>query len=703
MPNILHLHPKKNNSIKLKTEIKPPIADKIDKILKKHNDIRVDSYYWLNKRENPKVIQYLKDENVYFDAQMKPFEEMRSDLFEEMKSRIKEDDESVPYFKNGYFYITKFKKGDQYPIYQRKKSNLQSKTELLFNVNEMAKGYDYYNLSGISVSMDNSFAAFAVDKTGRRQYSIYIKNLKSGEVLNDEIINTTGSATWANDNKTIFYTKKNEVTLRGECIMKHVLGTPSSKDVEIYFENDEAFNTFIYKTKSTEYLVIGSSSTVSTEYRILNANTPNGVFQIFQPRQRDLEYSISHYKNDFYILTNAQNAINFKIMKTSVGKTEIKNWIDYIPHREDVLLEDFSIFNDFVVLEERINGLSKIRIKKWDNSEDYYLKFNEETYAAGVHFNPEFNIHKIRYSYTSLTTPNSIIEYDIKTKTTEILKETAILDNTFRKENYRSERIWAIAQDGVSIPISLVYHKKTTLSEKTPLLLYGYGSYGYTISPGFSSTRLSLLNRGFVFAIAHVRGSEYLGRNWYEKGKLLHKKNTFTDFIACAEHLINKKYTSEKHLYASGGSAGGLLMGAVINMKPNLFKGVIASVPFVDVLTTMLDKSIPLTTGEFDEWGNPESETYYNYIKSYSPIDNIKEQIYPNLLVTTGLHDSQVQYYEPAKWIAKLRTLKTNKNLVLLHTNFSAGHGGSSGRFEALKEIARDYSFILGLEGYLTI
>lgn len=680
--------------------IQPPKAKKIAKKLVKHNDERVDNYYWLNDSENPEVIAYLNAENKYYDKVTADIKPLQEDLFKEMKSRIKEDDESVPYKKNQYLYITKFKTGQQYPIFTRKKDTKNAVEEIMFDVNKMAEKHSYYNLSGISVSPNNKIAAFGIDTVSRRQYTLHFKNLETGEILKEKIINTTGSATWANDNKTIFYTQKNPTTLRGEKIFKHILGTKSSEDVEIYFEEDEAFSTYVYKTKSEKYIVIGSYSTVSTECRILEANNPNGEFKVFQARERDLEYSIAHFNEHFYILTNKDDAINFKLMRTTEKATNKEHWEEVMKHRKDVLLEDISIFKNFLVVEERSNGLNKIRIIKWDKSEDFYLPFEEDAYSAGVYFNPEYDTNVIRYGYNSMTTPNSVIDFNVDDKTKTIKKEQQVLGGDFDKNNYKSERIWATAKDGIKIPISLVYHKNTNLSENTPLLLYGYGSYGYTIDAGFSSTRLSLLNRGFVFAIAHVRGSEYLGRNWYETGKLLHKKNTFTDFIACGEYLISKNYTSEKHLYASGGSAGGLLMGAIVNMKPNLFNGVVANVPFVDVLTTMLDDTIPLTTGEYDEWGNPNDKKYYNYIKSYSPIDNVTAQNYPNMLVTTGLHDSQVQYFEPAKWVAKLRELKTDKNILIVHTNMDAGHGGASGRFNALKETARDYGFILGLEGY---
>ena len=682
-------------------EAKPPVAAKIPKILKAHGDERIDNYYWLNEKENPEVIKYLNEENHYYNSATAHTKKFQENLFLEMKSRIKEDDESVPYKKKGYYYITRFKKGQQYPIYSRKKETLQAKEEILFDVNDLAKGHTYFKLIGVSVSPNNKIASFGIDTVSRREYTLQFKNLETGELYPEKIEKTTGGSSWASDNKTIFYTRKNPTTLRSEKIYKHVLGTDPALDTEVYFEEDEAFSVYVYRSKSDKYIIIGSHSTVSTEYRVLEADNPDGEFRVFQPRERDLEYNIAHYNNSFYILTNKDKATNFKLMKTAEFNTSKENWVDVIKHREDVLLEDISIFRNFLVLEERSNGLNKIRIIKWDNSEDFYLPFEEETYAAGVYFNPEFDTDVLRYGYNSMTTPSSVIDFDVNTKVKEIKKEQQVLGGKFDKNNYQSKRLWARANDGTKIPISLVYHKSTKISKNTPLLLYGYGSYGHTIDAGFSSTRLSLLDRGFIFAIAHVRGSEYLGRQWYDNGKLLHKKNTFTDFINCAQYLIYKEFTSAEHLYASGGSAGGLLMGAIINMNPELFNGVLASVPFVDVLTTMLDESIPLTTGEYDEWGNPNDKKYYDYMKSYSPYDNVSEQYYPNLLVTTGLHDSQVQYFEPAKWVAKLREFKKDKNLLLLHTNMDTGHGGASGRFDALKEISRDYTFLLDLEGKL--
>lgn len=691
---------------------KIPVAEKQPLKLEKHNDVRVDNYFWMRlsdeqklaeikDEQTKKVIDYLESENEYYDKVTGYTKDFQANLFKEMKGRIKEDDSSVPYKSNGYFYITRFEIGNQYPIYSRKKETLNADEEILFNVNEYAKGFEYFQLGGLNISPNNKLAVFATDTVSRRQYFLRIKNLETGEIYTDIIQNTTGGSVWANDNKTIFYTKKDPLTLRSEKIFRHELGTPSSEDVEVYHEKDETFGCYVTKSKSKKYIIIGSFSTLSTEARFLEANNPEGEFIVFQERQSDLEYNIAHYKDHFYLLTNKDGATNFKLMKTPVSKTAKENWVDVIPHRKDTLLEDFSIFKDYLVLEERNNGLNKVRFKRWDETEDYYLPFDEETYSANVYGDSEFDTEIIRYSYNSFTTPSSVIDFNMRNQTKEIKKEQEVLGDKFDKNNYKSERVWATARDGKKVAISLVYHKNTKLNEQTPLLQYAYGSYGYTIPDSFSTTRLSLLDRGFVYALTHIRGSEYLGRSWYEEGKMLHKKNTFTDFIDCSKFLIDKKYTSSKHLYAMGGSAGGLLMGAIVNMNPELYNGIIAAVPFVDVISTMLDDSIPLTTGEYDEWGNPNSKKYYDYIKSYSPYDNVTEKSYPNMLITTGYHDSQVQYWEPAKWVAKLRELKTDNNILLLHTNMEAGHGGASGRFEALKETAKDYSFFLALENKL--
>jgi oligopeptidase B len=682
----------------MQNDITAPQAKVIPKSLKKHKETRIDNYFWLNDRENPEVIDYLNQENAYYENMTSHTKELQASLYEEMKGRIKEDDSSVPYFYNGYYYITRFETGQDYPIFSRKKGSLSAEEEIMFNCNEMAEGHAYFKLGGLSISPDNKFASFGLDLVGRRIYTIQIKNLETNEILADKIENATGGSVWANDNKTIFYVRQDEVTLRSDKVFRHKINSNSATDVLVFDETDDTFNVSISKEKSRKYIVIGSGSTLTTEYRILNSDNPDGEFEVFQPRVRGLEYSISHYEDSFYILTNKDKATNFKLMKTPENKTAKKYWTDLIPHREDVLLEDIEIFKNYLVVEERSNGLNHIRIMPWNDEPDYYLPFGSETYNAYTTTNIDFDTDVLRYSYQSLATPSSVIDFNMKTKTKEILKEQQVLGGKFDKENYIEERVWATARDGVKVPISMIYRKGLEKNGKNPLLLYAYGSYGITMDTYFSSTRLSLLDRGFIYAIAHIRGGEDLGRQWYEDGKLLKKKNTFTDFIDCSKFVINEKFTSSEHLYAEGGSAGGLLMGVIINEAPQLYNGVIAQVPFVDVITTMLDDSIPLTTGEYDEWGNPNNKKYYDYMLSYSPYDNVKAQKYPNMYVSTGLHDSQVQYWEPAKWVAKLRNMKTNDNLLFLDTNMDAGHGGASGRFEALKDLAKEFSFLLDLE-----
>ena len=680
-------------------KIAPPIAKITPHTIEKHGHSRTDDYYWINNRENPEVIDYLNKENEFYHQETAHTKDFQKTLFDEMKARIKEDDESVPYYYNGYFYITRFEKGKDYPIHSRKKGSLTADEEIMFDCNEMAVGHTYFSLSGLSVSEDNQWIAYGTDTVSRRQYTIQIKNLHTGEILPVKLENTTAGSTWASDNKTLFYSRKEEITLRSDKIFKHKLGSKSEEDTMVFHEKDETYDVSVYKSKSRKYIIITSSSTLTSEYRTVLAETPDKKFNIFQKRTRGLEYSISHYGDSFYIVTNKDKATNFKVMKTDEDKTSKENWVDLIPHREDVLLEDIDIFASFLVVSERFNGLNKIRIMPWNGKGEYYLPFESETYTAITTTNIDFDTELLRYSYQSLATPSSAIDFNMRTQEKTILKEHEVLGGKFDKNNYAEERIWATAKDGTQIPISMIYKKGMLKNGANPFLLYAYGSYGATMDCYFSSVRLTLLDRGFIYAIAHIRGGEDLGRPWYENGKLLKKKNTFTDFIDCSKHVIAQNYTSPKHLYAEGGSAGGLLMGAIVNLAPKLYNGVIAQVPFVDVVTTMLDETIPLTTGEYDEWGNPNQKRYYNYMLSYSPYDNVVAQDYPNMYISTGLHDSQVQYWEPAKWIAKLRVLKTDNNKLYLDTNMEAGHGGASGRFEAIKEIAKEFSFLLDLEG----
>jgi len=685
-----------------------PIAEKEAKELIAHGDTRVDNYYWMRlsdeqkNSESPdaqttKVLDYLKAENAYLDEVLGHTKEFQEDLFQEMKARIKENDESVPYFKNGYWYYSRFETGKEYPVYCRKKGSLEAMEEIMLNVNEMAEGFDFYNVGGLSVSPDNRLLAFAEDTLSRRIYTIKFKDLQTGELLEDAIPNAQGGAAWANDNQTVFYTSKNEVTLLSEKIMRHKLGASIENDEVVYHEKDPSFYIGVYRSKSGEYIIIGNSSTLVSDYHILSTDDPNGSFKQFTPRENEMEYTIDHFEDKFYIVTN-WNAKNFRLMETSTANTSKEHWKEMIAHREDVLLEGIEVFDQYLVVDERKAGLTDLRIINQVNKEEHYLDFGEPAYMAYISTNPEFNSEWLRFGYSSLTTPNSTFDYNMNTKE-KVLKKQQEVVGGHNPEDYTTERLWASARDGVSVPISLVYKKGFEKDGNQPLLLYGYGSYGSTIDPYFNSSRLSLLDRGFAFAIAHIRGGQMLGRQWYEDGKLLKKKNTFFDFIDCAKYLIDQNYTSREHIYAQGGSAGGLLMGAVLNYQPLLFNGVIAAVPFVDVVTTMSDPTIPLTTNEYDEWGNPEeSVESYDYMLSYSPYDQVEAKDYTNILVTTGLFDSQVQYWEPAKWVAKLRAYKTDNNQLLLHTNLDAGHGGASGRFKRLRETALQYAFIFNLE-----
>ena len=678
------------------TTISPPVATIKPKEFQEHGNSRIDNYYWLRDRENPEVIDYLKKENEYTSAVMKDTDRLQEKIYNEIIGRIKQTDISVPYFINGYFYYTRYEEGSEYPVYCRKQDNLENPEEIMLDVNEMAKGHEYFQISGVTVSPDNKMVSYGVDSVSRRIYTIYFKNLETGEILEETIPGTSGAASWAADNKTLFYASKDEQTLRPDKIYRYKLSEGKPAEL-VYEEKDETFYAYVYKSRSRKYIIIGTSATLSDEYRILRADDPDGKFWIFQPRVRELEYSIGHFKDRFYVRTN-HNAKNFRLMTTPEEKTSLDNWTEIIPHREDVLLESFLNFDHFMVVEERIKGNTNFRVMDMENKSEHYIDFGEKVYTAWISANPEFDSTKFRVGYSSLTVPSSTYDYDMENRTLELLKRQEIVGG-HNPDEYESKREFATAGDGAKVPVSLVYRKGTPLDGSAPLLLYGYGSYGITIDPNFSSSRLSLLDRGFIFAIAHIRGGQFLGRPWYDDGKLLKKQNTFTDFIDCADYLLKMKYTSPDHLMAMGGSAGGLLMGAVMNKKPEIFRAVIAAVPFVDVVTTMLDDSIPLTTGEYDEWGNPNEKEYYEYMLSYSPYDNVEAKEYPNVLVTTGLHDSQVQYWEPAKWVAKLRVMKKDSNLLLLHTNMDAGHGGSSGRFKQHKETAMEYAFLLKMAG----
>ena len=683
----------------------PPKAEKSAKELSGN---RIDNYYWMKlsdeqknaaqkDEQTQKVINYLNAENEYLKTKTKHTEELQRKIYNEIVGRIKQTDESVPYKDNGFWYYTRYEQGQEYPIYCRKKETLDAPEQILLNVNEMAKGHDYYSITGLSVSEDNLFLAYAEDSVSRRRYTIYVKNLRTGKLAEEPVPNTEGQVTWANDNKTYFYTKKDSATLRSRWIYKHKVGTSFTNDKIVSEEKDETFYTGIYKTKSNKFLVIWAGSTLTNHYQILDANTPDGRFKEFSPRERGLEYSIDHYKDKFYVVTNL-DAQNFRLMETPDTKTDKENWKEKIAHRKDTLLQGIEIFKNHLVLSERANANTLMRVIDQKTGQKHYLNFGEAAYTIFPSINLDFDTELLRYGYTSLTTPNSTYDYNMTTKEKKLLKQTEVVGG-YDPEQYQTERLWATADDGTEIPMSIVYKKGMKKDGNNPTLLYGYGSYGASMDPTFSITRLSLLDRGFVYAIAHIRGGQEMGRQWYEDGKMFKKKNTFTDFIDCSEFLIEEKFTQPEKLFASGGSAGGLLMGAVVNMRPDLFKGVIAKVPFVDVITTMEDESIPLTTGEFDEWGNPKNPESYMYMLDYSPYDQVKPQNYPNMLVTTGFHDSQVQYWEPAKWVAKLREMKTDNNTLLLRTNMETGHGGTTGRFKVYEEIAQEFAFMIDLAG----
>ena len=686
--------------------VTPPVAEKIPHEL---FDKRIDNYFWMRlsddqknaatpDEQTTKVLNYLNKENAYSKAVLEGTEGLQKTLYDEIVGRIKKDDESVPYFKNGFFYYNKYTEGSEYPVYYRKKGSLEAPDEILLDVNKLAEGKAYCAVNGLNISRDNKILIYGTDYISRRRYTLNFLDIESGSLLSDKIENTTGQSVWAADNKTVFYVTKDMETLRSNKIFKHKLGTAAEKDVLVYNEEDETFNVSLAETKSRKYILINSSQTLSSETRYLDVSQPDSDFRIFEPRMVNHEYEIDHLSGEFYIRTNADGASNFKLMKTEDGKTGKQNWKDVISHRNDVLFENFEVFDNYLVAEERIKGLSNLKVIDTKNANEHYLNFGEEAYTAGINNNPNPNTDILRYSYSSLTTPNSVIDYNMVTKEKKVMKEDVILGG-FNKDNYESKRLWAKAGDGTMVPVSIVYRKGFIQDGKSPLLLYAYGSYGSSTDPGFRSTIISLLDRGFVYALAHIRGGSEMGRYWYEDGKLLKKKNTFTDFNDCAQYLVNEKYTGSNTLFAMGGSAGGLLMGAILNMRPDLYKGVIAAVPFVDVVTTMLDETIPLTTSEWDEWGDPRSKGYYDYMLSYSPYDQVKNVDYPNIIVTSGYWDSQVQYWEPAKWVAKLRDMKTDNNTLVMDCNMSAGHGGASGRFERYRITALEYAFILDLVG----
>lgn len=660
-----------------------------------HGDTLVDPYRWLNQRENPEVLDYLRAENRYAESMLSHTKTLQDELFEEMKGRIKEDDRNVPYFDRGYWYYSRVVKGQDYAVYCRRKGSMEAPEEIMLDANDYAKGHSFFSIAGLKVSPDNRYLLFCMDTVGRRQYILGIKDLRTGRDLEDRIYPVNGAAAWAADNRTIFFGTSDEQTLRSDEVWKYRIGQGSDNKTLVFREEDETFSTYVFGGKSGDFLYILSSSTLSSEQRYLSSDRPDDAWTIICPRQKDLLYSAEDYNKEFYILTNHQ-AKNFRMVKAPLGAGSTDRWSEVLPHRPSVRLEGFELFEEFIVLEERESGLKRLRVRRWDGQNDHYLRFPDPVYTVSTEINKDYKSRELRYTYSSLTTPTRVVAYSMDDRSERILKTQEVVGG-HDPSAYQSERVWVKAADGTDVPVSLVYKKSMRKAGGNPTLLYGYGSYGITMEAYFSMNRLSLLDRGWVFAIAHIRGGEEMGRAWYEDGKLLKKKNSFTDFIACGEAMLSLGYCEPGQLYAMGGSAGGLLMGAVVNMRPNLWRGVIAGVPFVDVINTMLDASIPLTTSEYDEWGNPNDETYYRYMLSYSPYDNVRAAEYPNLLVTTGLHDSQVQYWEPAKWVAKLRDVHQGNNKIYLVTDMEAGHGGKSGRYNALKDDALEFAFLLDL------
>lgn len=672
-----------------------PAPEKKPVQLELHGDVRVDNYYWLRERENPEVIAYLDGENAYTEQMMAPMLGMQKILVDEIRSRIKEEDESAPYRRGDYFYYHRYVEGSEYPVYARKKDSLDADEEILLDVNQLAEGADYYALRGFDVSPDDRIAAYAVDTRGRRLYDLYFLHLDTGELLPDRIENVTGNFAWANDSQTILYGKQHPETLRSYRIFRHKLG--HDEDSLVYEEGDETNYLFVNKSLSEKFFYLISSQTLSTEVRFLSADSPEDEATVFLAREDDHEYFVTDGGDRFYIYSN-DSAENFRILEAPLDSTSKDSWTEVLAHRDDALIRNFTVFKDFLVVELLDNGMTQMEVINRTTGATYRIDFGEEVYTAYSDSNHEFDSSWFRYTYESMTTPESTYDFNLTSKEHKLIKERAVLGG-FNRDNYQTQRLFATARDGTQVPVSIVYRKGMKKNGKNPLFQYAYGSYGLSADPRFSADMLSLLDRGFIYAIAHIRGGSEMGREWYYDGRQFNKKNTFTDFIDVSKYLINEGYTSPEHLYARGGSAGGLLMGAVANMAPELYKGISTRVPFVDVVTTMLDADIPLTSGEWDEWGNPAKKDYYEYMKSYSPYDNVRAMDYPNILVTTALHDSQVQYWEPAKWVAKLREFKTDDNLLLLKTDMSAGHSGKTGRFRRIEDTALYFSFFLELEG----
>ncbi len=670
----------------------PPKADKIPHTIVKHGHSRVDDYFWMNQRDAEPVLKYLNEENEYAKVNMSSYQGLQEELYKEIIGRIDQKDESVPYYYNEYFYYSRYEEGKEYPIYCRKNKSLDNAEEIILNVNELAVGKAFCSVANVEITNDQKYVVYSVDYVSRRQYEIYFKNRVTGELDKTVISNTSGEFVIANDSKTIFYTKK-DAALRPFQVYRFSMDSRESHSKLIFQEDDEMFVVGVNKSKTDDYIFISTNSTLTSEIQYLSANEPNSEFTVFHPREKGMEYSVHHAGNKFYVITN-WNAVNYKIMSAVEGKTKKEEWEEVVAHRDEVLIQDIEVFEKYLVIDERLNGLTQFRVIDLNNAKSYHVDFGEPLYAAGFYNNHDYRSVVLRYSFSSLKTPSTVIDINLETQNKEIKKVQKVIGG-HDPNAYVTERVWATAPDGKKVPMSIVYAKGTPLNGQQPALLYGYGSYGIIVDPQFSSARLSLLDRGFVFAIAHIRGGQDLGRQWYEDGKFLNKMNTFSDFIACAEYLISNKYAAKNNLFAMGGSAGGMLMGGIANQRPDLFKGIVAQVPFVDVVTTMLDESIPLTVGEYEEWGNPNDEKFYHYMLSYSPCDNVLAQDYPNMLVVTGYHDSQVQYWEPAKWVAKLRELKTDQNMLLFKCNMDTGHGGASGRYQRFQEVATEYSFLI--------
>ena len=678
----------------------PPIAAVRPHAVESPNGARNDEYYWLrdDARASPEVIGYLEAENAYKAAMTAHTEALEEKVYGEIIGRIKQDDSTVPYRLRGHWYYTRYETGQEYPIYARKAGTLDAPEQVMLDVNRMAEGHGFFQVGSTTIAPDNNLLAFTEDPVGRRQYTLRVKNLATGELLPDRIENVDPHVAWTADSRSILYLEKDPETLLARRVRRHVLGTDPAQDALVYEQDDESFYTSVGTTKDEHYLTIFARSTVSTEVRYADAADPTLTFRVFLPRERDLEYYPDHLDGRWIIRTNWQ-APNYRLMEAKVGEEgDRANWRELLAHREDAFVDGFDLFSDFLAIEERSDAMRKIRIRPWGGGKDFYIGSDEPAYTTSLGVNAEIDTRIVRYEYTSLTTPMTVYDYDIQTGERKLMKRTPVLGG-FDSANYRTELVWAPARDGAKIPVSLVYRAGVLRDGSAPMLQYGYGSYGATMDPAFSIARVSLLDRGFVYALAHIRGGQEMGRRWYENGRLLHKKNTFTDFIDVTRFLVQEGYADGKRVSAMGGSAGGLLVGAVANMAPGDYRAIVAQVPFVDVVTTMLDESIPLTTNEFDEWGDPKKKEYYDYMSSYSPYDNVARQAYPAMLVTTGLHDSQVQYWEPAKWVARLRARKTDANPLLYRTTMEAGHGGKSGRFQRFREIAEEYAFILDQSG----